>query len=400
MNKENIYIHFKDPKTGEYLNPQVIDELFLKNIPMDQLDNMIKELDLDNPYVNALFQEKIATLKSLTDKDIFTMDPQELIDLYYRKYSYGIYSYFKNAQTGQYLNHRVVDVLFLNNASVEVKCDMIRAFGFNYLNDVSQIFDTTFKSRIYMRIYYFMKKLTKLTDKNIFEMDSDELIELYYNQEYLEKGIKKMSVKPIKSNYSWGIYSLFRNPKTLQYFDKEIVNALFLEPGSKNLEEHLVQAFGPDYLTDISNVKDIKEKNRIYMRVYRFRRELETGLDDVYQKNPQDVITYFYANNFLKTFSAISLLKRNYLLPIYQEKVFNIPVIKELFAYGDIKLFSIVCLSMGINVDRRLSYREIATLLNIQEEEIKDYLYQAQNIFYKASKSQINKIRSLKNEDV
>lgn len=329
---KNIYSYFKDSHTGKYLNPLIVDELFFKHLPSNIENDFVLAYGPDYKNICEHRDKKIAKrlavrinrfkqkLTSLTDQDIYTMDPQELINLFYQKYPQGIYEYFKNPQTKQYLASHVVDELYLNHLPKDDKEDLSLAFGENYLNKIEPINNsyTQFaRNRVLIKIFRFRKKLEALTDQDIYTMDPQELINLYY---------QKYPMKPK------GIYKKFKNPSNNSYLDPTIVNELFLNNLNYNQKKAMELAFGKDFLED--NLDDYPElSDKIYIIIYRFLKKLEAlSVENIYEMNAQQLIN-LYNQKYSKGIYHMFKRKDKFLNPTIVDIIFltNInPYIYEL----------------------------------------------------------------------
>ena len=191
----------------------------------------------------------------------------------------NIYFYFKDAKTGKEIPKEIVDTLFLSALSDLTFQDFQLAFGDDFINDCSIIYDMDARNRVIHKIFNFKVKLQKIFGLDVFFKDPKYIIATY-----LEK-------------YPQGIYKYFGNKKTGHYLSKKVVDALFLNNLSDYNFNDIILAFGNKYLTNCNNIYDRYAYKRIYMRIYHFTKQLETTYSNPYEMDPEALINDYLKNN-------------------------------------------------------------------------------------------------------
>ncbi len=191
----------------------------------------------------------------------------------------NIYFYFKDAKTGKEIPKEVVDTLFINTLSDYSIQDFQLAFGDDFINSCSKIYDMEARNRVIHKMFNFKVKLQKIFGPNVFFMDPKYIIKTY-----LEK-------------YPQGIYKYFGNKKTGHYLSKKVVDALFLNNLSNYNFNDIILAFGNNYLTNCNNIYDKYAYKRNYMKIQRFLNQLETKYHNPYEMNPDYLINDYLKNN-------------------------------------------------------------------------------------------------------
>lgn len=191
----------------------------------------------------------------------------------------NIYFYFKDAKTGKEIPKEVIDTLFLKNLSDHTTQDFQLAFGDDFINNCSIIYDMEARNRVIQKMFNFKVKLQKIFGPNVFFMDPKYIIKTY-----LEK-------------YPQGIYKYFGNKKTGHYLSKKVVDVLFLNNLSDYNFNDIILAFGNKYLTNCNNINDRYAYQRIYLKIYRFIKQLETTYSNLYEIDPDYLINDYLKNN-------------------------------------------------------------------------------------------------------
>ena len=128
-------------------------------------------------------------LETICKEDLYAIDPADLTLLYLNKHAPYIYCYFRNLQTGEKLDERLVNFLIENNPSLRI---YLQENGFNYSNYRMQITNVYQWLRIKKFIPEFLDELQRTIGEDIFKLNVQEAIykcdrALKHNHNFMRK---------------------------------------------------------------------------------------------------------------------------------------------------------------------------------------------------------------------
>ena len=183
----NIYDLFIDYKIPRRLDKQVIDTILYFATPITKAylhkglgPDYCQEIafgDNDNYHKCTVWKSDVVqTLQSLTDEDIYDMNPVELTILYLNTYFRNIERYFSDSKTGNLLNSQFVNYLIINNQALRI---YLISNGYNpYTNEIN--FTNIYQwLRLKEFIPCFLREFKRLTYNDIFQLNYEQLVDCY-----------------------------------------------------------------------------------------------------------------------------------------------------------------------------------------------------------------------------
>lgn len=182
-----IYDLFIDYKKPRRLDNQVIDTIlyFASPITKKHLEEglgknychelMVSDKDAYQKCTN-IKSNMTRMLQSLTEEDIYDMDPVKLTILYLNDYCRDIDQYFGNQQTGELLNRQFVKYLILNIQPLRM---FLINNGYNPYTDEVHFTNIYQWLRLKEFIPTFLREFKRLTYNDIFKLDYEQLVNCY-----------------------------------------------------------------------------------------------------------------------------------------------------------------------------------------------------------------------------
>lgn len=290
------------------------------------------------------------------------MNPNVLIDLYFQHYpkiisNYSIQErttvekslskYFCEKYTGRCLDLKVVTILIKSLKDYQIEY-IKEELGEDYLHNPKNV--PRCSRNLYLIFFRLKQKLQNLTTKNIYDMNPDDLIDLYLRF------------------YPQDLSKFFHNKTCTRFLNIDLLKFIIANR-SEALQDNFRTAFGQNFFEFPVRSNDKYAYKSALVNIYRVKKSLEQLTNDIYDTDVTTMIELYCQNYKVKVIDTDLLIKHNllyaYTFLIGQKKLFC-KIVQD-YSYN---LGIITYLCTGKYLSRKLNCEEICQILNISLDEV------------------------------